>query len=207
MIRSNSLRFATLTLALIFSASHVYGAVVFTAVDDVDGVYNPTISGSSLSINPSNFDALASGNTMSMMTGTLNLTVAADAGYQITGVTFNETGDYTVAGGGAASAELSYTATANTGTTTGTSTFTAPTGTGVWPNSFNASFAAGTTTVDLSIVNKLSASGAGAADLGFIKKKASDGLFVHTAPIPEPSTAVLSLFGLLAVASLSRRGR
>lgn len=205
MALRNSLRFASLILVIFVAASQTFGAVVFTAVDDVNGVYNPVISGNSLSINPSNFDALASGVATDSMTGTLNLTLDAMPGYQITGVTFDEVGDYTVAGTGAASAQLSYTATANTGATNGSSTFTAPTGTGIWPNSFSAAFAPGTTTVDLSIVNQLDASGVATADLGFIKKKGSTGLVVQTAPIPEPSSAILSLFALLALAGLRRR--
>lgn len=204
MALRNTLRVAFFALVVV-AASHSFGAVVFTTVDDVDGVYNPVVSGNTLSINPSNFDALASGVATESMTGTLNLTLDAMPGYQITGVTFDELGDYNVAGTGAASAELSYTATANTGTTNGSSTFNAPTGTSIWPNSFSAAFAPGTTTVDLSIVNQLDASGIATADLGFIKKKASSGLIVETAPIPEPSAAILSLFGLLALAGLRRR--
>ena len=161
-----------------------------------------------------------------LVTSTALVTIEADAGYNLTGFTFNESGNYEAGAfdvGGTASirasgfakiirltpAASSVTHTFDTGIIS-TPTFDADVGYDNGPSSWAAAVAPitlspGSTKIQFQISNSLWAS-ANANGYSQLRKTTAD-LGITTSPVPEPETYAMMLAGLGALGFLARRRR
>lgn len=203
----------------------LYGANFDISYDDaLLGLFGtPTIVGNSVQWFPSGspgFTASTSGfDTTVFANSTFAVKITADAGYQLTGASLSEAGDYLVFGTGsmvAATGQLRMTSLSPSAPTVVDSI--APTGafssgtfgdpTSNWSATADVALAAPADSANVSIQNILLAYGGNVAGprLAFIEKKEVT-LAVGVAPIPEPATWAMMATGAILLGFGLRRNR
>lgn len=180
------------------------------------GLYGtPTVMGNMLIFSPLSFEASKSGGGSSSVNSILSASLVAAPGFAITGVLFEEFGDYAITvpftgGSGQVTAGLN----ATVGVTNSIGNFVASSNAppGITAAPYNLSVPvnfAPTGAVNLSATNTLTAQSTTIFDDAFIKKKGFK-LTVTTVPdggvIPEPTSALIFLgLGLAGLSSRRRR--
>jgi hypothetical protein len=176
----------------------------------------PSVSNDTLIFNPLHFEASQVGPGIELLNGQLSVTVVAKPGFEITGLTISEFGDFTVATpfvGGQASAAVSVNGYASTDLGT-FDNHDSVTGASAVPfGQFGVPFSMSvpitfpnTTSVTFTAHNRLTAAALTGADAAFIKKAGFRLFVTTTTAVPEPSGGFLMLASTaIAIAQRPKR--
>src|SRR5574340_127478 len=213
--------------ALAVPVTVVGTSVSFTFDSALSGLFGaPTVTGDALFFTPTTYKAQSyNGTGFASASQTFNITVNANPGYQVSAVSLTEDGDYFNIGTGSSVAvggkfyardlesPLTPAATSKIKSSASLTDMTsmADFETTDWASHANIAIPAGwggadgiVRGVNVTIENILLASSTALGDAAFIEKKFA-GLYVVTAPVPEPETYAMLLVGLGLVGFAVRR--